>query len=360
MAEQAAVAEEPKATGPVLVTGAGGYVGSWIVKRLLECGFQVHGTVRDPGDERRAGHLRKLAADTPGELALFAADLLDEGSFDAAMAGCRVVIHTASPFIARGVKDPLRELVEPAERGTGNVLRAVDRSPAIRRVVLTSSTAAVHGDAKELAQTRDGRFDESHWNRSSSARHQPYSWSKTVAERLAWEMVRRQDRWDLVVVNPGLVLGPALSPHATSESVALMRDFGTGFYRFGAPALEWGVVDVRDVAEAHLRAATRPGASGRHILVGETLGLLGIGRILRARFGDRYRFPRFVVPKPLVMLLGPAMGIPLAYIARNVGHPVRFDNRYARQDLGMTFRPATEAVADHFQQLLDDGLVARR
>lgn len=346
--------------GPVLVTGAGGYVGSWLVARLLEGGFDVHGTVRDPGDPRRTRHLHRAAADAPGRLTLFAADLLRDGSFDAAMAGCRLVFHTASPFVARGVRDPVRDLLKPAETGTRNVLGAAGRTPEVRRVVLTSSVAAVYGDAVELARTGTGRFDESHWNRTSGPRHQPYSWSKTAAERAAWEIAAGQDRWDLVVVNPGLVLGPALSPDATSESVALMRDFGTGYYRFGAPALEFGVVDVRDVAEAHLRAATRRAAGGRHILVAKSLDLLGIGHILRDRFGDRYPFPRRLLPKPLVLLAGPARGIPLAFIARNVGHPLRFDNGRARRELGMSFRPAAESVVDHFRQLLDDGLVQRR
>lgn len=342
------------------MTGANGYVGSWIVKRLLESGLRIHATVRDPRDERRTGHLHKLAEGSEGSLSLFAADLLDQGSFDDAMAGCGLVFHTASPFVVRGVRDPQRELIEPARLGTRNVLEAATRVGTVRRVVLTSSVAAIYGDAADLVRIDEGRFSERQWNCSSTESHQPYSYAKTVAERLAWELAERQQRWDLVVLNPGLVLGPAISAHATSESASVMRDFGTGYYRLGAPALEWGVIDVRDVAEAHLRAGLQPGASGRHVLVAETLSLLDIGRILRARFGSRYPFPRFVLPKPIVSLASVPMGIPQRFVTRNVGYPVRFDNAYARSDLAMTFRPAAGAVVDHFQQLLDDGLVRRR
>jgi len=346
--------------GPALVTGANGYVGSWLVKRLLDEGFRVHATVRDPRDELRTGHLHRLAEASAGRLTLFAADLLEPTSFDAAMAGCGLVCHTASPFTVRGVRNPLRELIEPARFGTRNVLEAATRIGSVRRVVLTSSVAAIYGDAADLAETEGGSFDERRWNTSSSETHQPYSYAKTVAERLAWDIAGRQDRWDLVVLNPGLVLGPALSAQASSESVSIMRDFGTGYYRFGAPALEFGMVDVRDAAEAHLQAGLRRGASGRHVLVGESLSLLDIGRILRAGFGDRYPFPRFVLPKPIVAVAAVAMGLSQRFVARNVGHPVRFDSSRAKSELGMTFRPVAEAVVDHFRQLLDDGLVARR
>ena len=228
--------------------------------------------------------------------------------FDRAMEGCTAVFHTASPLIVRGVRDPVRDLIEPATSGTRNVLETVNRCPSVRRVVLTSSVAAIYGDAVDMTRTAEGCFSESHWNKTSTERHQPYSCSKVRAERLAWEIAGKQDRWDLVVVNPGLVLGPALSRHTNSESVRMMRDFGTGYYRLGVPKLEFGIVDVRDVADGHVRAATKAEVGGRHILVAETLSLREISSILRGHFGGGYPFPRRTLPKFITALLAPLRG----------------------------------------------------
>ena len=355
---------KPQPPGPVLVTGANGYVASWLVKRLLERGFDVHGTVRDPRNPGKTDHLEGIAKGCPGSLSLFRADLLDPDGFDRAMAGCGLVFHTASPLIVRDVQEPLRDLIEPATAGTRNVLRAANRTPSVRRVVLTSSIVAVYGDAADLDTLREDAFDESHWNATSNENHQPYSYSKTLAERLAWKIAgeqaegSEQERWDLVVVNPGLVLGPGLSRHTKAEGVLVMRDFGNGYYRFGAPALEFAIVDVRDVAEAHIRAGTLPNAHGRHILVSESLSLLEIGAILRSRFGDAFPFPRRAVSKAAALMLAPSRGIPQAVAKRNLGYPLRFDSRRARDRLGLTFRPASESIIDHFRQLMDDGLVS--
>lgn len=343
----------------VLVTGGNGYVASWVVNRLLWSGINVRATVRDRRDRMKTRHLRRVAYDTPGTLSLFSANLLDPESFDRAMVGCDVVLHTASPLRVRGVRDPVRELIEPATEGTRNVLMAVNRTRTVKRVVLTSSVAAIYGDAADLASTGNGCFSEEHWNETSSERHQPYSYSKTLAERLAWKMAQLQDRWDLVAVNPGLVFGPALSPHTNSESVRIMRDFGTGFYRFGAAGFEFAIADVRDVAEVHLQAAVNPRASGRYIAVSETMSLLQIAHTLRATYGGEFPFPRWTLPKMIASLLAPLRGLPRRVIKRNVGYPLRFDNRRARSDLGIDFRPAAEAIVDHFGQLLEDNLVPR-
>ena len=345
--------------GPALVTGGNGYIASWLVRRLLERGIDVHATVRDTRDSTRTDHLKASARGRPGTLSLFDADLLEPGGFDRAMAGCHIVFHTASPLIVRDVVDPVRDLVKPATRGTRHVLEAVNRTRSVRRVVLTSSIVAVYGDAADVEGIEADRFDESHWNSTSNAHHQPYSYSKTLAERLAWEIAGRQDRWDLVAVNPGLVLGPGLSRHTNAEGVLIMRDFGNGYYRFGAPELEFAIVDVRDVAEGHLRAGFIPEARGRHILVSETLSLIEMASILRHHFGDGYPFPRRTVSKAVALMLAPRRRIPQAVARRNIGYPLRFDNRYARESLGMTFRPAAESIVDHFRQLRDDGLASR-
>ncbi len=346
--------------GPALVTGGNGYVASWLVKRLLDRGFDVHATVRDPRDPAKTAHLEAIARISPGTLTLFRADLLDPDGFDQAMAGCGLVFHTASPLIVRAVDDPVRDLVEPATRGTQSVLEAANRTASVRRIVLTSSIVAVYGDAADLEDVAEDRFDESHWNATSSENHQPYSYSKTLAERLAWKMAGDQYRWDLVAVNPGLVLGPGLSPHTKAEGVLMMRDLGSGYYTFGAPELEFAIVDVRDVADAHLRAGLAPEATGRHILVSETLNLIEIATVLRRRFGDDFPFPRGTVSSFAALMLAPRRGIPLAVARRNLGFPLRFDNSRARTALGLTFRPAAESVVEHFQQLLDDGVVAAR
>ena len=333
---------------------------SWIVKGLLACGLDVHATVRDAKDPRKTRHLQSIASETPGALTLFSANLLDPEGFDRAMAGCEVVLHTASPLLVRGVKDPVRELVEPATGGTRNVLMAANRTPAVKRVVLTSSVAAIYGDASDLASTEEGCFSEEHWNGTSSERHQPYAYSKTLAERLAWKMAKEQDRWDLVAVNPGLVFGPALSPHTNSESVRIMRDFGTGFYRLGAARFEFGIVDVRDVAGAHVQAALRPDVGGRYIVVSETMDLKQIADVLRDAYGDGFPFPRLTLPRFVVYLLAPLRGLPRRVVQRNVGYPLKFDSRRAGSELGIRLRPAAETIVDHFAQLLADGLVPAR
>ena len=164
---------------PVLVTGASGYVAGWIVKKLLEAGHTVHATVRDPSKTASVAHLQKIADASTGTLKLFKADLLDQGAFAVPMQGCELVIHTASPFVMTGFTDANEALVRPALEGTRNVLHAVNATDSVRRVVLTSSVAAMFGDSWDARDVPGSRLDETFWNTSSSVNHQPYLYSKT-------------------------------------------------------------------------------------------------------------------------------------------------------------------------------------
>ena len=348
---------------PVLITGASGYVAGWIVKQLLESGYTVHATVRDPNKASSVAHLQKIADNSSGTLKLFKADLLDEGAYDAAMVGCELVIHTASPFVITGFSDAYETLVRPALEGTRNVLGSVERTPSVKRVVLTSSVAATYGDARDALKVEGGIFNESHWNTSSSIDHQPYLYSKTVAEREAWKLQAEQhqpNRWDLVCVNPALVMGPALTTNSISASITTLQSFGDGTMLMGAPEMWNGLVDVRDVADAHVRAGFTPEANGRYILCGDSLTLLQMGKALRKQFGWKYPFPMMTAPKFGFWLMAPMMGYTRNFAAWNTGYKYGFDNSRSRRDLHIEYRDVRKAVCDHFQQLLDDGLVKKR
>ena len=179
---------------PILITGGSGYIASWIVHYLLEKGYQVRATVRDKKNKKKVEHLEKINSETKGNLDLFEADLTSEGSFDQAIKDCELIIHTASPFVIGKVKDPLKDLIEPAENGTQNVLEGVNRVGGVKKVVLTSSVAAIYSDSIDIGQAPKGVFNEECWNTKSNLKHNAYSYSKTLAEKKAWEIHDRQNQ----------------------------------------------------------------------------------------------------------------------------------------------------------------------
>jgi nucleoside-diphosphate-sugar epimerase len=344
-------------TKPVMVTGGTGYMASWIIKTLLEEGINVNTTVRDPSDIEKVEHLTALAKTSAGKLKLFKADLLDSDSFDKPMQDCELVMHIASPFFITGIKNPEEELIRPAKQGTRNVLEAAKRTPTVKRVVLTSSLAAIYGDNVDIKLASGGVFTEKEWNGTSSAEHHPYPYSKTVAEKEAWAIAKQQDQWDLLTINPGWILGPSVSKRKDSMSISTMIQFGNGTYKDGVPEMWYPVVDVRDVASAHIKAGFTPTASGRHIIASGEAKLLDVAAILRKHFGDVYPFPRRQVPKFLFWLIAPKYGFTRKYVSRNVGHRIKIDNSYSKEDLGMSYIPIEQTVKEHFQQILDDGLL---
>ncbi len=342
---------------PVLVTGGSGYIASWIVKKLLEDGINVHTTVRNPSDPLKVEHLKAMENESTGKLKLFKADLLEPGSFDEPMLGCELVMHTASPFFIQGVKNPEEELVKPAKEGTRNVLESAKKNSTVKRIVLTSSVAAIYGDNADIASTSNSIFTEKDWNVTSSAGHQPYPYSKTIAEQEAWSIAKEQDQWDLLTINPGWVLGPSVSKRSDSTSISTIIQLADGTFKSGIPELWNSIVDVRDVAAAHIKAGYTAKASGRHIVSCGEASLMDIVKILRKHFGNVYPFPKMQVPKFLLWLIAPFKGFSREYVSKNIGIKFKFDNSYSKKDLGMSYITIEQTLKEQFEQLINDGLV---
>jgi len=241
-----------------LVTGVSGYVASHLAKLLVIEGHEVRGTVRSLDDKEKVSHLQKEIPNVQ----LIEADLLSKGSFDKAVEGCEWVFHTASPFF-HATNNPQIDLVEPALNGTLNVLNSVEKSGTVKRVILTSSVAAVASFSKPI----DYIYSDKDWNLDGTIEKEPYRFSKRVAEEAAWEFSKGK-KWDLVVINPTFVIGPPLSSRSDSTSVKTVRDLlnGTAASKgYGGPNA-FPCVDVRDVAKSHLLAAQNPKSSGRYLL----------------------------------------------------------------------------------------------
>ncbi|KAL8485135.1 hypothetical protein ACS0TY_027430 [Phlomoides rotata] len=269
----------------VCVTGAGGYVGSCLVKLLLSQGYQVNATLRNPGDDDKNGHLQNL--ENAGEkLKLFKADLLDFDSILAAVEGCDGVFHVASPVPSGSVPNPEVEVVEPALKGTLNVLKACSKA-RVRRVVIVSSVVAI---IVNPSWAKDQVMDESCWSDKEYCRttNNWYYYSKTVAEDKAWEYAK-ESGLDIVTVCPGLVVGPMLQHSTNASSLALIKLLREGYEEMQNNT--WLLVDVRDVAEAMKLVYEKPEAEGRYICTSHVIRVQDMVQNLKEIYPS-YSYPK--------------------------------------------------------------------
>jgi nucleoside-diphosphate-sugar epimerase len=337
----------------VLVTGGSGFVGSHCIAQLLAAGHTVRTTVRS---EKRQGDvlamLRAAGADPGDRLSFAVADLQKDAGWSDAVAGCEHVLHVASPFPATLPKDE-DELIVPAREGTLRVLRAA-RDAGVKRVVLTSSFAAIgYGHPPQSTP-----FDETTWTEPEGEDVRAYVKSKTVAERAAWTFVADEGRaLELSVVNPVVIFGPALGPE-TSTSVLIVQRMMDGAIP-GCPRLHFGVVDVRDVADLHLRAMTHPAAKGERFLAiaGDFMSMLEIARALRRRMGAAARrVPTFELPNWLLRIA--ALRDPMAeQILPELGKRKNATSAKATRVLGWTPRSNEEAIVATADSLIRLGLL---
>jgi nucleoside-diphosphate-sugar epimerase len=337
----------------VLVTGGTGFVAAHCILQVLAAGYQVRTTVRSlkrEGDVRAM--LRTGGAEAGDRLSFAAADLLQDAGWNEAVAGCEYVLHVASPF-PEGVPKDENELIVPAREGALRVLRAA-RDAGVRRVVLTSSFAAIgYGHPPQSAP-----FDETSWTDTSGADVRAYVKSKTLAERAAWDFIAAEGGGlELAVVNPVGVFGPVLGPDY-STSILFVQRLLDGQVP-GCPQMYFGVVDVRDVADLHLRAMIDPAAKGERFLAtaGDFVSVQWIARVLKRRMGAAARrVATFQLPNWVVRLAGlrdPAV----RQIVPELGKRKNATSAKAKRMLGWTPRSNEEAIVATAESLLRRGLL---
>jgi dihydroflavonol-4-reductase len=333
----------------VLVTGGSGYIGGWCVASLLQRGYVVRTTVRDLGKEAAVRASLGTIADPGNRLSFYAANLTADAGWDAAAEGCDYVLHVASPLGVADPKDP-DDLIVPAREGAKRAVAAAIRA-GVKRVVLTSSVAA----ASRGVGGADWISDETVWTDPKTPRLSVYAQSKTLAERAAWDLIQTSATdTTLATVNPALVLGPVTSGDF-SDSVQVVERLLSGRVP-GIPRLGFNVVDVRDVADLHIRAMTDPKAAGeRFIAAGHYAWMGDLAALLRERLGEgAAKVPTRKVPDFVIRLAG-LFDKDLGSVTPGLGLKHDYASDKAQRILGWKPRPLEETILDCANSLIAAG-----
>jgi nucleoside-diphosphate-sugar epimerase len=331
------------------VTGASGYIGSHVTRALLARGFTVRACVRDPNNADKTAHLSALAQGLPGTLTFERGNLLESGSYDAAFEGVTHVIHTAAAVML-AAKNPQVNIVDPSIKGTQNVLDSAKAAGTVKRFVQTSSVAAV------VQSPEKGRiYSEADWNTTATVKTDPYGLAKAQAEQLA-QRFGDENGLNPVFINPALVIGPVYTKAHTKASPSVVRDLVRGSFP-ACPQMHFGLVDVRDVAEAHVEAALRADVSGRHILCAESWWMQDMAKALKTMWPDRKiktgKLPNFILR--IVALFDKRLSS--AVLKNLLGRECNYDNQRSIDALGVAYRPVRDSLKDCVQSMLDAGFV---
>lgn len=336
----------------VCVTGAAGFIASHVIIDLLEDGHVVHATVRDLGDDTKRAHLDVLEERYPGKLQCFEADLLEPGSLDAALEGCDALIHTATAVIL-AAPDPQKQIIDVAVKGTQNVLDSVARTPSVKRIVMTSSIAAVMSYDQQ-----DKTYTEDDWCTSDDIGLDPYGMGKTQSERLLWQFVdEHADRVQAVAINPSVVIGPPLAKHHIRSSLSFIRDLVGWSYPACAP-MRLHLVDVGDVSKGHVRALTSDKAVGQRIIFSDRQkSILEISKVL----SRQYKTPMRELPRLILYIaayLDKRFSLRLARASANLHY--EFGSNRPMELLGIDLRNTEESILEAAETMVEKGWVKPR
>lgn len=342
---------------PVLVTGATGFIALHIIQLLQREGYRVRGTVRSLKNENKLKPLKSLCPNAKYPLELVEADLTEDNGWDDAAKGCHYCIHVASPFPNAPPKKE-EDLMIPAVEGTKRVFRACTNAGTVKRIVLTSSISAVHGESSN----EEGRvYTEDDWSDISSSDIDAYAKSKTLAEKAAWEFVRAlppEKAIELVTINPSLVMGPSISG-VVCTSLELIKRLMDGSMPL-IPRIYIAICDVRDVALAHVRAISKPEAANcRHIVTSAHLWLQDIAHVLRNEFAPHgYFIPTWPAPY-FSLYLYSFLDNSTKLILPRIGQTYTFSNRRMKDVLEVDPRMSQDTLIDTVYGLIECGVVKK-
>jgi dihydroflavonol-4-reductase len=337
----------------VLVTGGTGFLGGWCIAALLDSGYRVRTTIRDLARESdvRAAVAAAGAGEHDDALTVLAADLSSDTGWPEAVAGCAYVLHVASPFPPAQPRDP-DELIVPARDGALRVLQAALDAGA-QRIVLTSSVASVRNGGPP---SNGSAYTEEDWTDGDNDSLTPYTRSKTIAERAAWELVRDAGATErLAVVNPGAIIGPTLS-NDRSFSLELIERLMKGAMP-ALPRLGFSLVDVRDVAALELLAMRSPDAAGKRLIATDQfMWMAEVAEVLRDSLGDEAaKVPTRVAPNLLIKAVS-VFDSSVRSFTGDLGKRIEFSNDRAR-GLGWSPRPVEDSIVDTARSLKQHGIV---
>ena len=331
----------------VLVTGATGYIGLHCIHQLLNQGYAVNGSVRSPERKNEIFEALKNHNTSTENLNIYTFDLNDDEGWDQGMEGCDYLLHVASPIALENHDEDF--FVKPAVAGVKRAMKFAKKHN-IKKVVLTSSVAAIYETMESKSY-----YDETDWSDPENPAISHYSKSKTLAERAAWEFIENENHpFELAVINPALVIGPSLSGDLGESNKAIMM-VATGKMPVAVP-LQFGYVDVRDVAAAHILAMQNPASNGeRFALAEKDLWYKDVAQVLRSNGFDKA--PTFAVPVWLAKILAifsKELKLTIPYLGRL--RSVKNTSK-AKDILGWNPRPAEESIIEIAQQIQDMGLI---
>ena len=336
----------------VLVTGATGYLAGYVVKDLLQSGYRVRGTVRKVADKQKYEHLIKLPGASSETLEFVEADLSKHEGWEEACKGCAFVMHVASPVPLEIPKNYMELIVKPAVEGVRNVLTAAIKA-GVKKVVMTSSIAAIDPGPKKAVP--GVILDERYWADYETAN--PYEKSKYAAEKEAWKIYEEnKDKIELAVINPGFIIGPVMSKNVAASPMMIIRMMNNDLP--GIPKMIVPVVDVRDVARAHVLALENPNATGnRFILASKSYWMLEVAQVLEKEFKPQgFKIPTRTIgkcPLHLASLWDRQVRLMMNYI----GYEMRVNNQKSIDVLGIKYTDAEESIKAMAYALIEIGTV---